>query len=438
MNNIYNPDMECLKRSELESLQLDRLKSLVDYCEKNVPFYNKRLSEAGVTADKIKTLSDIKYIPYTTKEDLRDTYPFGLFGVKPKELVRLHASSGTTGNPTVVGYTRADLDNWAEQVARIVVAAGATDESMVQICFGYGMFTGALGLHYGLERIGATVVPTSSGNTEKQLKFMRDFKSDAIVATPSYCLYLAEAAQELSDVHPMSEYFVKFGILGSESTTVAMRKRIEERWGGGLFTTDNYGISELNGPGISGECHLRQGLHICEDHFLCEIVDPKTLEVMDRGDTGEMVITNLTKRGLPMLRYRTKDITSINYDTCECGRTSARMVKLTGRSDDMIKVRGVNVFPTQLESTLIETPEVTAHYRLIVRSEKHFDSLEVQIELADEALLTKPLALEKIRSKLDKKVHDTLGIKVEVTLVAPKALERFTGKAKRVFDMRDK
>ncbi len=438
MNNIYNRDMECLNRIDLESLQLERLKSLVEYCEKNVPFYQERLSKAGVTADKIKALSDIKYIPYTTKEDLRDTYPFGLFGVKPKELVRLHASSGTTGNPTVVGYTRDDLDCWAEQVARIVVAAGASDETMVQICFGYGMFTGALGLHYGLERIGATVVPTSSGNTEKQLKFMRDFKTDAIVATPSYCLYLAEAAQEISSTHPMSEYSVKFGILGSESTTVAMRKRIEERWGGGLFTTDNYGISELNGPGISGECHLRQGLHICEDHFLCEIIDPNTLEVMDRGDTGEMVITNLTKRGLPMLRYRTKDITSINYDTCECGRTSARMVKLTGRSDDMIKVRGVNVFPTQLESALIETPEVTAHYRLIVRSEQFFDSLEVQIELADEALLTKPLALEKIKRKLDKKVHDTLGIKVETTLVAPKALERFTGKAKRVYDMRNK
>ncbi len=438
MANIFNPDAECMDRKELESLQLQRLRSLVDYCERNVPFYQKRLSDAGVTADKIKTLSDIKYIPYTTKEDLRDTYPFGLFGVKPKELVRLHASSGTTGNPTVVGYTKGDIDSWSEQVARIVTAGGATDESMVQICFGYGMFTGALGLHYGLERIGATVVPTSSGNTEKQLKFMRDFKTDAIVATPSYCLYLAEAAVELADTHPMSEYGIKFGILGSESTTEAMRNRIEERWGGGIFTTDNYGISELNGPGISGECHLRQGLHICEDHFLCEIIDSNSLDVLERGDVGEMVITNLTKRGLPMLRYRTKDITSINYDKCECGRTSARMTKIMGRSDDMIKVRGVNVFPTQLEGALIEAEGVTAHYRLVVRTEQFFDSLEVQIEVDDAGLLTMPLALEKIKRRLDKKVHDTLGIKVEITLVEPKSLERFTGKAKRVHDLRVK
>ncbi len=437
MVNIFNRDFECMKRADLERLQLERLRDLVDYCEKNVPFYQKRLSEAGVTADKIKTLSDIKYIPYTTKEDLRDTYPFGLFGVKPKELVRLHASSGTTGNPTVVGYTRQDLDNWAEQVARIAVGAGATDETMVQICFGYGMFTGALGLHYGLERIGATVVPTSSGNTEKQLKFMRDFNTDAIVATPSYCLYLAEAAQELASTHPMSEYSIKYGILGSESTTEAMRRKIEERWGNDMFTTDNYGISELNGPGLSGECHLRRGLHICEDHFLCEIIDSHTLEVKERGETGEIVITNLTKRGLPMLRYRTKDITSINYDTCDCGRTSARMAKITGRSDDMIKVRGVNVFPTQLESALIEMEGVTAHYRLIVRREQFFDTLEVQIELADAAMLTMPLKLEKLKRMLDKKVHDTLGIKVEITLVEPKALERFTGKAKRVHDLRN-
>ena len=299
MNAIWNKDMECMPRRDLETLQLERLKALVDYCDRNVEFYHKRLEAAGVTADKIKVLSDVQYIPYTTKADLRDTYPFGMFSVPRKELVRVHASSGTTGNPTVVGYTREDLDNWAEQVARVVVAAGASDESMVQICFGYGMFTGALGLHYGLERIGATVVPTSSGNTEKQLKFMRDFGTDTIVATPSYCLYLAEAAREAGEEFPMDRYRLSLGLLGSEGCTPEMRDQIESRWGGGFFCTDNYGMSELNGPGMSGECRERAGLHINEDHFLCEVIDAASGQVLEKGSTGELVVTNLTKRGRP-------------------------------------------------------------------------------------------------------------------------------------------
>ncbi len=435
-HNIFNRDMECMKRSDLEALQLERLRNLVDYCIKNVPFYRNRLEKAGVTPERIKTLSDIEYIPYTTKEDLRDTYPFGLFSVPPKELVRLHASSGTTGNPTVVGYTKEDIDCWSEQVARLVTAAGATDETLVQICFGYGMFTGALGLHYGMEKIGATVVPTSSGNTEKQLKFMRDFKTDAIVATPTYCLYLAEAAQELSDRHPMSEYNIKYGILGSESTTKAMQTQIETRWGNDCFVTDNYGLSELNGPGISGECFKRDGLHINEDHFLCEIIDPVSEKVLSHGSRGEMVITNLTKRGLPMLRYRTKDITSINYDPCDCGRTSARMAKVAGRSDDMIKIRGVNVFPTQLESVLIDIEGVTPHYMLVVRTDKVFDTLEVQVELAKPSAEMGEDELHHLKSRLGKKIHDGMNIKVTVTLMEPKTIERFTGKAKRVQDLR--
>ena len=324
---IWNRDMECMKRADMEALQLERLKALVDYCDRHVEFYHKRLEAAGVTADKIKALSDIRYIPYTTKGDLRDTYPFGMFSVPKKEMVRLHASSGTTGNPTVVGYTRGDLENWSEQVARLVVAAGATDESVVQICFGYGMFTGALGLHYGLEKIGATVVPTSSGNTEKQLKFMRDFGTDTIVATPSYCLYLAESARERAQEFPMDQYGLRLGLLGSEGCTPEMREQIERRWGGGFFATDNYGLSELNGPGMSGECRERCGLHINEDHFLCEVIDSNTLEVLEPGATGELVVTNLTKRGLPMLRYRTKDITRIDYEPCACGRTIGAYVQ---------------------------------------------------------------------------------------------------------------
>lgn len=436
-DKIWNKDMECAKRKDMEAIQLERLKALVDYCDRNVAFYHKRLEEAGVTADKIKTLSDIQYIPYTNKSDLRDTYPFGMFSVPKKELVRLHASSGTTGNPTVVGYTREDLDNWSEQVARLVVAAGADDESTVQICFGYGMFTGALGLHYGLERIGATVIPTSSGNTEKQLKFMRDFGTDTIVATPSYCLYLAESAREKGEEFPMDQYKLKLGLLGSEGCTPEMRTQIEERWGGGFFATDNYGLSELNGPGMSGECRCRSGLHINEDHFLCEIIDSKTLDVLEPGSTGELVVTNLTKRGLPMLRYRTKDITRIDYEPCACGRTTARMHKIIGRSDDMLKIRGVNVFPTQVESALIGISEIGPHYQLVVRREGFADTLEVRVELIDGSLLEKYAELEALQKRIHDRIKAILGIQIKVSLVEPKTIERFTGKAHRVVDLRN-
>ena len=438
-HKIWNKEMECAKRSDIEALQLERLKALVDYCDKNVEFYHKRLEKAGVTADKIKSLSDIQYIPYTTKDDLRDNYPFGLFAVPKKDLVRLHASSGTTGNPTVVGYTREDLDNWSEQVARLAMAAGADDETIVQICFGYGMFTGALGLHYGLEKIGATVVPTSAGNTEKQLKFMRDFGTTAIVATPSYCLYLAEAARERANEFPMTMYStLKLGILGSEGSTPEMREQISQSWGNGFFPTDNYGLSELNGPGMSGECMLRDGLHINEDHFLCEIISSETGEVLPKGETGELVITNLTKRGMPMLRYRTKDITNINYEPCECGRTTARMHKIIGRSDDMLKIRGVNVFPTQIESALIGVSEIGPHYQLVVRREGFADTLEVRVELIDGSLLEKFGELEALQKRIHYRIKSILGIEIKVTLVEPKTIERFTGKAQRVVDLRNK
>ena len=437
--NIWNREMECMKRSDIEALQLERLKYIVDYCDRNVEFYHKRLEKAGVTADKIKSLSDVQYIPYTTKTDLRDTYPFGMFSVPQKELVRIHASSGTTGNPTVVGYTREDLDNWSEQVARLAMAAGATDETIVQICFGYGMFTGALGLHYGLEKIGATVVPTSSGNTEKQLKFMRDFGTNAIVATPSYCLYLAEAARERAEEFPMEMYSaLKLGILGSEGCTPEMRAEITSRWGNGFFPTDNYGLSELNGPGMSGECIFRDGLHINEDHFLCEIIDPNTQEPLPKGETGELVVTALTKRGLPMLRYRTKDITNINYEPCACGRTTARMHKIIGRSDDMLKIRGVNVFPSQVESALIGVSEISPHYQLVVRREGFADTLEVRVELIDGSVLERYSELEDLQQRIKYRIKSILGIDIKVSLVEPNTIERFTGKAQRVVDLRKK
>jgi len=436
VKKIWNPEMECMKRADMEALQLERLKALVGYCDKNVKFYHDRFEKLGITADKIKVLSDIQYLPYTTKADLRDTYPFGMFGVDRREIVRIHASSGTTGNPTVVGYTREDLEHWAEQVARIATAGGADENSLVQICFGYGLFTGALGLHYGLEKIGATVVPISSGNTEKQLKFMRDFGTDTIVATPSYCLYLAESAREMGI--SMDNYNLKIGLLGSEGCTPEMREQIEKSWGNGFFVSDNYGMSELNGPGLSGECYLRDGMHIAEDHFICEVINSETGDVLDKGETGELVVTNLTKRGIPMIRYRTRDITYINYEPCECGRTSARMHKIIGRSDDMLKIRGVNVFPSQIESALIGITEIGPHYLLIVRREGYADTLEVKVELIDGSLLDKYAILEGLQRKIHDRIKAILGIEIKVTLAEPKSIERFTGKAQRIVDLRNK
>ena len=317
-----------MPRTKMRELQLERLKYIVRYCYDNVPFYKKRFDENGIAPDCIKSLEDIKRIPPTTKADLRDNYPFGMFAVPRKKIVRLHASSGTTGKPTVVGYTKNDLDIWAENMARLVYGVGANEDSIVQICFGYGLFTGALGLHYGLEKVGASVVPSSSGNSEKQLMLMRDFGTNTLVATPSYALYLSELAKELE--FPMSDYHLKLGLLGSEGCTVEMRDQIERNWG--MFVTDNYGLSEIGGPGMSGECEHRCGLHINEDSFLCEIVDPETLEQKGEGDSGELLVTTLTKEGMPLLRYRTKDITRINYEPCKCGRALARMDKTTGRT----------------------------------------------------------------------------------------------------------
>ena len=433
---VYTPEIECASRDYLHAVQSARLLKMVRTAYEKVPFYKRKFDEIGLQPGDIHSIDDITKLPFTVKTDLRDNYPFGLFAVPQGELVRIHASSGTTGNPTVVGYTREDLDNWAEQVARVVVAAGASDESMVQICFGYGMFTGALGLHYGLERIGATVVPTSSGNTEKQLKFMRDFGTDTIVATPSYCLYLAEAAREAGEEFPMDRYRLSLGLLGSEGCTPEMRDQIESRWGGGFFCTDNYGMSELNGPGMSGECRERAGLHINEDHFLCEVIDAASGQVLEKGSTGELVVTNLTKRGLPMLRYRTKDITRIDYSPCACGRTTARMHKIIGRSDDMLKIRGVNVFPSQVESALINIKHISPHYQLVVRRKGYADTLEVRVELIDGSLLEKYAELEALQKNIHDRIKAILGIEIAVSLVEPKSIERFTGKAQRVVDLR--
>ncbi len=431
---FWQEEIETMDRADLERLQLARLKNIVDYCYNRVPFYKKRLDEAGITADKITALSDIQYIPYTTKDDIRDTYPFGLFAVDKKDIVRIHASSGTTGNPTVVGYTKNDLKMWTDCVSRIVVAAGATADDIVQIAFGYGMFTGALGLHYGLENIGATVVPTSTGNTEKQLKFMKDFGTTALVSTPSYALYIAEVARDLGiDCRDLG---IRLGLFGSEGCSNEMRAKVEEAWN--LFATDNYGMSELCGPGVSGECRYRCGLHFAEDNFLPEVIDSATGSVKARGDEGELVVTTLTKEGIPLLRYRTKDITRLHYEKCECGRTHVRMEKPLGRADDMLKIKGVNVFPTQIESVLVSIPEVGPQYQIVLGTKNYMDTFEINIEVSDASLLTSFTALENLQQKVRHKLQTVLGLDAKINLVEPRSLERFVGKAKRVIDNRVK
>ncbi len=431
---FWQEEIETMDRADLERLQLERLKNIVAYVYERVPFYRKRLDDAGVKPEKIKALSDIQYIPFTTKADIRDTYPFGLFAVPQKEIVRIHASSGTTGNPTVVGYTKKDLQTWTDCVSRLVVAAGATSDDIVQIAFGYGLFTGALGLHYGLENIGATVVPTSTGNTEKQLKLMRDFGTTALVSTPSYALYIAETARDLGiDCRDLK---VRLGLFGSEGCSNEMRTKVEEAWN--LFATDNYGMSELMGPGVSGECRFRRGMHFAEDHFLPEIIDSNTGAVKAPGEEGELVVTTLTKEGIPLLRYRTKDITRLNYEKCECGRTHVRMDKPLGRTDDMLKIKGVNVFPTQIESVLVSIPEVGPQYQIVLGQKNYMDTFEINIEVSDGRMLEKYSELENLQNKVRHKLQTVLGLDAKINLVEPRSLERFVGKAKRVIDNRKK
>ena len=430
---FYQKDIETMSRGEIEALQLQRLKRMVDYCYENVPFYHERLEKAGITGDKIKTLSDVQYIPFTTKDDIRDNYPFGMLAQPMKKIVRIHASSGTTGKPTVGVYTKRDLDEWADQVARVATAAGATDEDIFQISFGYGLFTGALGLHYGLEKIGATVIPASSGNTAKQLMMFRDFGVTGLVATPSYALYLGERVRE--SPYPKEAYKLRLGLLGSEGCTEKMREQIEKNLN--IFVTDNYGLTELTGPGVSGECQYRCGLHFAEDAFLPEVIDSDTLEHKAPGEAGELVVTTLLREGMPVLRYRTKDITSLNYEPCRCGRTHVRMEKVMGRTDDMMIIKGVNVFPSQIESVLVGTEGVGPHYQLVIRRKNFMDSLEVKVELVSADLLQSYGKLEALQRNIHDRLKSVLGLETKVTLVEPKSLERFQGKAKRILDLRN-
>ncbi len=416
----------------MQELQLKRLQDTVRRVYERVPFYKQAFDEYGVKPDDVKSLEDVARLPFTTKTDLRDNYPYGLFAVPLKEVVRIHASSGTTGKPIVVGYTKNDLETWTDLVARIITQAGVGASDVAQICFGYGFFTGGFGLHYGMERVGATVVPASSGNTEKQINLMRDFGTTALVATPSYALYMAEVAQSMG-IDPKS-LGVKTGLFGGEPCSETMAKELHARWG--MKVTDNYGLTEVMGPGVAGECCMMPGQHISEDHFLVEIIDPETGQPLPYGEEGELVITSLTKEAFPVIRYRTRDITVLDPTPCKCGRTTVRMRKVKARTDDMLIIRGVNVFPGQVEAVLAEVEGTTPHFQMVVTKNGFLDMLEIRVEIRPEWFSDDYREIVCIAEKIRKGLQRVLGLEAKVTLVAPNSIERTTGKAKRVIDLR--
>ncbi|MGN1136045.1 MAG: phenylacetate--CoA ligase family protein [Oscillospiraceae bacterium] len=426
---------ETLSREEIRAVQTEKLKAVVKRVYEQVPPYRAKMDAVGIKPEHIKSLDDLKNLPFVTKQDMRDNYPFGLFAVPKSELARIHASSGTTGKPTVVGYTKKDLETWAECVARLAVMGGATSEDVCQICFGYGMFTGALGLHNGLERVGACIIPSSTGNTQKQIMYMKDYGSTLLVATPSYALRIGEVAMEMG-LNPQTDLNLKTALVGSELLTEAMRSEMKKLFGEKLLVTQNYGMSELIGPGVSGECEYLCGMHINEDHFICEVIDPKTGEVLPEGEKGELVVTCLSKEALPLIRYRTRDITRLMYEPCKCGRTTARMENLSGRTDDMLKIRGVNVFPSQIEEVLLRTDEIGPHYEIIVDRKNHSDILTIRVELAPAYMTDNFAELERIRTKLRSGLRTMLGLDAVINLESPNTLQRFEGKAKRVTDLR--
>lgn len=429
---IWDVQNECMDREQLYSLQLKRLKETVCRVYEKVPYYRSLFDEKGIRPGDIEKLEDVSKLPFTTKTALRDNYPYGLFAMPLNKIVRLHASSGTTGKPTVVGYSQRDLDTWSDLVARVVTQAGVTADDVVQITFGYGLFTGAFGLHYGLERVGATIVPASVGNTERQIMLMQDFGTTALVGTPSYCLHLAEVAAGMG-IDPAS-LNIRVGLYGSEAWTESMRHELEKSWG--AKATDNFGLSEIMGPGVAGECTAEPGMHINEDHFLAEVIDPETGEPLDYGEEGELVLTTLTKEALPIIRYRTRDITVLNPEKCACGRTTARMRKVMGRTDDMLIISGVNVFPSQIETVLMDIDGTTPHYKIIVDKKGYLDYLEVQVEVTDEMFTGAFRDLEALENRIKERMRSVLQINAKVRLLEPRSLERSTGKVKRVFDYR--
>lgn len=429
---IWDPLYECMPREDLEQLQLERLQATVNRVYKSVTCYRKKFDEAGIVPEDIRSLDDLAKLPFTTKEDLRLNYPYGMFAVPLREVVRIHSSSGTTGKPTVVGYTKNDIRMWSNLVARFMTAAGVTRDDVVQIAFGYGMFTGAFGLHYGSETIGASVIPMSAGNTEKQIMIMQDYKTTALVCTPSYALTIASRMEQMG-VDPKS-LSLKVGLFGSEPWSEAMRKEIESRLC--ISATDNYGLSEIIGPGVAGDCECKRGMHLFEDAFIPEIINPDTGEVLPRGSVGELVLTTLTKEAFPMIRYRTRDITSLEYEKCDCGRTLARMMKTMGRSDDMLIIKGVNVFPSQIEEILFAIEGCEPHYQLVLEREGDTDVLIVRIEVTENIFFDEMKRQKSFVEQVERKLHSVLGVSASVKLVEPSSLPRHEGKAVRVIDNR--
>lgn len=430
--NYYKPEIECAPRSELEALQSYRLSRTVRRVYENVAPYRKKMDEAGVKPEDIKSIADLHKLPFTVKQDLRDNYPYGMFASPMKDVVRIHASSGTTGKQTVVGYTAHDIDMWAECAARALVSVGGTKDDFIHVSYGYGLFTGGLGLHYGAEKLGATAIPASAGNSMRQLQMFKDFGSSIICMTPSYAISLIELMKENNI--SKDELKLKAGVFGAEPWTEEMRKEIEA--GLGIKAYDIYGLSEIMGPSVSCECECQCGMHICEDHFIPEIIDPDTLEVLPAGQQGELVFTCITKEALPLIRYRTRDIATLVYDKCECGRTLVRMLKPQGRTDDMLIIRGVNVFPSQIESALLSVDNKATNYFLEVDRVNNLDTLEVQVEMREDMFGDEIKTLEAYKKKVKSAIDSAIGVGVSVKLVEPKTLARSTGKAVRVNDKR--
>ncbi len=428
---IWNEAKECMSRDEMTNLQSKRLVKLVDYVYHNVEFYRKKMQALDLFPGDIKSIEDITKLPFTTKDDLRDNYPFGLFAVPNSEIVRIHASSGTTGKATVVGYTRYDLDVWAECVARCLTMADVGKDDIVQVAYGYGLFTGGLGAHGGAEKIGATVVPMSTGNSKKLTTMMVDFGATAIACTPSYLLYISEVLQQEGLIDKIK---LKAAVCGAEPWTEKMRQEIEERLH--IHAHDIYGLSEIMGPGVACDCKYHHGLHVCEDHFYPEILDTKTLNPVKAGELGELAFTTLTKEGIPLIRYRTKDLTSIDYTPCECGRTSARISRFKGRVDDMLIIRGVNVFPSQIEAALVEVKEVTPHYMMIVDRVNNLDNLEIQVELDTKYYTDEIKGIEALTKKIGHVIQQAIGLSAKIKIVEPQTLVRSEGKAVHVIDKR--
>jgi len=431
---IWNEKYECMPRGDMGELQLSRLKAIVHIVYDKIPFYKNSFDKAGVKPGDIKSLNDLAKLPFITKSDLREGYPFKMFAVPMRDIVRIHSSSGTTGKPVVAGYTRKDIDTWAELMARTLVCAGATGNDIIQNAYGYGLFTGGLGIHYGGERIGATVIPASGGNTKRQVMMLQDFGSTVLTATPSYTLYIGEVAAEMGvDIRKLP---LRIGVLGAEPWSDSMRKEIEDKLN--IDALDIYGLTEVIGPGVSIECGEKDGLHIFEDHFIPEIIDPDTGEPLPYGETGELVFTTLTKEAFPVIRFRTRDITSLNPEPCECGRTLVRMARISGRTDDMLIIRGVNVFPSQIESVLMSMEEAEPHYELVVDKRGVLDELELRVEVNESLFSDQIGKLEAVQKKIQNEIESVLGISLKVTLVEPRTIERSEGKAKRVKDLRVK